>query len=330
MRTASLSPLPATHCFEMQSAGGSLDCTEVLDCDDSVSYQWDVPDPETYRLYSASSRCFATLPVGEVTASVRATLGDWVMEVSAALMLQRQTCQLALQLTDLYLLKTTNSLTKSSYHLLALASLLLCSKFEEVTPPKIADLRTSSGNSFSLTEIKAQERALMRTCEWRLLTPTLNQWVTWVTYQWDSFASNFIARPETCFWDHCDTALRLQAQASTLMDGVILDECRTDLKELSASILFVSIVSQCTDLPSEFLTEFEYFIRRAMEIDEIAGISMTVQYVSMFLEVGVPANLSLPCSEVKYRAMLSTQKHVPGLSAFVKKRLSTEKPLLSH
>jgi len=61
----------------------------------------------------------------------RAILIDWLQEVSSEYKCQRRTNNLATTITDLYLLKHTN-ICENELQLLAVASLYIASKYEEV------------------------------------------------------------------------------------------------------------------------------------------------------------------------------------------------------
>lgn len=120
---------------------------------------------------------------------MRAKLMDWVREAGSELGLRRETIHHSITLIDDFLLKTKN-FDKSKLQLLALASMLISSKIEEIQSPSTKNFSYMSNNAFSTLEIQKMEMKVCRVLEWKLTFVSLNSLHGAMTEEWDYFLEN--------------------------------------------------------------------------------------------------------------------------------------------
>lgn len=83
-----------------------------------------------------------------ITPKMREILIDWLMEVSEEFMLKRETLYMSIYYIDRYLEKASYLVPKSELQLIAVGSLLLACKIEEVFIPRIYDFALATDGGY--------------------------------------------------------------------------------------------------------------------------------------------------------------------------------------
>ena len=73
----------------------------------------------------------------EITERMRAILVSWLVEVHSKYALRSETLYIAVNLVDRYC--QTRRIPQAEYQMLGVTAMFIASKYEEITPPKIAD-----------------------------------------------------------------------------------------------------------------------------------------------------------------------------------------------
>jgi hypothetical protein len=94
-----------------------------------------------------------------ITARMRSTVLDWLVEVHRKLRLHTDTLYLAAALVDRYL--AAADLAKAKFQRLACAALLVAGKSAEMRPPSLRDLVNLADKSFSVVALSRMEAALL-------------------------------------------------------------------------------------------------------------------------------------------------------------------------
>ena len=106
----------------------------------------------------------------EIKDTSRAFLIEWVIDVNRKFRTVPETLYVTVYIVDRYLsLKPT---MKSQLHILAVASLLIASKYEEIYPPEMKDFLNVSENKFSRDQVLDMEKDILVTLQFELTTPS--------------------------------------------------------------------------------------------------------------------------------------------------------------
>ncbi|KAI6178625.1 Cyclin domain protein [Aphelenchoides besseyi] len=114
---------------------------------------------------------------------MRVKLIYWIMTVCEDLKLHRETFHLALDFIDRFLTKqAANTGTSSSFkpdglQLLAISSLMLATKIEEIYPPKLAHLIDLTDGAVLADQARRMEEVIITTLEWHCSPVTSIQWL---------------------------------------------------------------------------------------------------------------------------------------------------------
>lgn len=106
----------------------------------------------------------------EVTPHMRGILVNWLIEVHQKFDLMQETLYLMVTLLDKYL--SLVSIKKNEMQLVGLTSLLLASKYEDFWHPKVVDLISISGESYTRDQMLRMESAMLGRLKFRLNSPT--------------------------------------------------------------------------------------------------------------------------------------------------------------
>ncbi|CAA0407160.1 unnamed protein product [Arabidopsis thaliana] len=108
----------------------------------------------------------------DVTSNMRGVLVDWLVEVAEEYKLLSDTLYLAVSYIDRFLsLKTVN---KQRLQLLGVTSMLIASKYEEITPPNVDDFCYITDNTYTKQEIVKMEADILLALQFELGNPTTN------------------------------------------------------------------------------------------------------------------------------------------------------------
>ncbi|KAI6241339.1 Cyclin N-terminal domain-containing protein [Aphelenchoides fujianensis] len=113
---------------------------------------------------------------------MRVILLDWIINVCDELKLHRETYHLTLDFIDRYFTKLGARDAKKSAHpeqlqLIAVSSLLLATKIEEIYPPKLEQLIELTDNKYTQEQARRMEGAILQELEWHCSPVTAVQWL---------------------------------------------------------------------------------------------------------------------------------------------------------
>jgi len=101
----------------------------------------------------------------ELTVQMRSTLVDWIVEVGEEFKMHSDTIFLTVAFIDRYLslCDSKDGVPKTQFQLLGVSSLLIASKFEEMSAPTIGDLVFICDHTYTAREIIAMEASILNT-----------------------------------------------------------------------------------------------------------------------------------------------------------------------
>ncbi|KAI7738155.1 hypothetical protein M8C21_021646 [Ambrosia artemisiifolia] len=106
----------------------------------------------------------------DVTAGMREILVDWLVEVAEEYRLASDTLFLTVSYIDRFL--SSHCLSRNKLQLLGVSSMLLASKFEEVSSPHVEDYVYITDNTYTKEEVVQMEKDLLNFLELELSNPT--------------------------------------------------------------------------------------------------------------------------------------------------------------
>lgn len=107
---------------------------------------------------------------------MRSIVLDWLMEVSEAYNLHRQTLYLAQDYFDRFML-TQSNVEKSILQLIGVTCLFIASKMEEACPPKLSQMAFVTAGTFYEHEILQMELIILKALRWNLCSETAVSWL---------------------------------------------------------------------------------------------------------------------------------------------------------
>ena len=107
---------------------------------------------------------------GDINEKMRAILVDWIIEVHLRFKMLPETLFLTVNLIDRYLEK--RQIMRTRLQLLAVAALLIASKYEEIYVPEISDFVFITDKAYTKEEILEMESSILRTLEFNITVPS--------------------------------------------------------------------------------------------------------------------------------------------------------------
>ncbi|KAK9526503.1 hypothetical protein VZT92_015200 [Zoarces viviparus] len=107
---------------------------------------------------------------------MRAILLDWLIEVSEAYALNRQTFYLAQDYFDRFML-TQDNIDKGMLQLIGITCLFIASKMEETCPPTLSQMAYVTAGTYYKTEILQMEIIILKALRWNLSPETAVSWL---------------------------------------------------------------------------------------------------------------------------------------------------------
>ena len=101
----------------------------------------------------------------------------WMVELSLEFKFQQETLLLAIRIFDRYLSLAPEPVSRKVLQLVAISSMLVASKMEEVVHPSVKDFSRMSADTFSTTDVKRMEVILLQTLEYRIHSPPISSYV---------------------------------------------------------------------------------------------------------------------------------------------------------
>lgn len=110
---------------------------------------------------------------------MRAILLDWLVEISYAYRLHRETWHLAVEYMDRFLTCSKQQMRVDRLQLIGMTSLFLAAKVEEIYPPKLKELASHMENYSANNEdaISQFELFMLKTLNWEISPVTANTWL---------------------------------------------------------------------------------------------------------------------------------------------------------
>ena len=106
------------------------------------------------NLHCSSGRISAIQP--DVTDRMRAILVSWLVEVHSKYDLRPETLYITVNMVDRYCEK--RRVPRAEYQLLGVTAMFIACKYEEITPPKIAEFVDISDHTYSKQAMLKQEQ----------------------------------------------------------------------------------------------------------------------------------------------------------------------------
>uniref|UniRef100_A0A4W6DVV2 Cyclin E2 n=1 Tax=Lates calcarifer TaxID=8187 RepID=A0A4W6DVV2_LATCA len=119
---------------------------------------------------------------------MRSILLDWLIEVSEAYTLHRQTFYLAQDYFDRFML-TQNNIEKGVLQLIGITCLFIASKMEEACPPKLSQMAYVTAGTCYEDEILQMELIILKELRWNLCPETAVSWLK-LYFQMASMSAN--------------------------------------------------------------------------------------------------------------------------------------------
>ncbi|WJX41438.1 cyclin [Trifolium repens] len=107
----------------------------------------------------------------DITSNMRGTLVDWLVEVADEYKLLPETLHLSISYIDRFL--SIQPVKRSKFQLLGVSSMLVASKYEEITPPKAADFCQITDNSYYLEEVLNMEADILKSLNFEMGNPNV-------------------------------------------------------------------------------------------------------------------------------------------------------------
>ncbi|PWA61484.1 Cyclin A/B/D/E [Artemisia annua] len=107
----------------------------------------------------------------DVSVSMRGVLVDWLVEVSEEYNLLPETLYLTISYIDRFL--SLNVLNRQRLQLLGVSSMLIASKYEEISPPNSEDFCYITDNTYTKQEVVKMEAEVLKTLKFEMGNPTV-------------------------------------------------------------------------------------------------------------------------------------------------------------
>ncbi|WJX35254.1 cyclin [Trifolium repens] len=107
----------------------------------------------------------------DITSNMRGTLVDWLVEVTDEYKLLPETLHLSVSYIDRFL--SLNTLNRRKLQLLGVSSMLVASKYEEITPPKAVDFCEITDNNYDLEEVIKMEADILKSLNFEMGNPNV-------------------------------------------------------------------------------------------------------------------------------------------------------------
>jgi hypothetical protein len=116
---------------------------------------------------------------------MRVILLNWLLEVSSAFHLKRETYYLTLSTIDRVL--SCMKASQSDLQLIGITCLYLSVKREEIYSYPIDEFSKTTSNTFTVTQIKQKESEILPKLKWQLYPATYYNWLNSLLKEWDYF-----------------------------------------------------------------------------------------------------------------------------------------------
>lgn len=136
-----------------------------------------IPLPQAFARSLRDSESLSEISGGlerhRVTDSMRGNLVNWMLEILATFRSSPQTLFLTCKIMDKYFCRSLKCIQPSQLHLVGIVSMFMASKFEDVMPLTLFDIRdTIAFRKFSEDTILQTEQNILRALDFNLHIPT--------------------------------------------------------------------------------------------------------------------------------------------------------------
>ncbi|CAL9118746.1 unnamed protein product [Musa textilis] len=107
----------------------------------------------------------------DVTANMRSILVDWLVEVAEEYKLVSDTLHLTISYIDRFL--SFNAINRQRLQLLGVSSMLIASKYEEISPPNVEDFCYITDNTYTKQEVVKMESDILKFLKFEMGNPTI-------------------------------------------------------------------------------------------------------------------------------------------------------------
>ncbi|KAK6116268.1 hypothetical protein DH2020_049990 [Rehmannia glutinosa] len=107
----------------------------------------------------------------DVTSNMRGVLIDWLVEVAEEYKLLSDTLYLTVSYIDRFL--STNAINRHRLQLLGVSSMLIASKYEEISPPHVEDFCYITDNTYTKEEVVKMEADVLKSLRFEMGNPTV-------------------------------------------------------------------------------------------------------------------------------------------------------------
>ncbi|GER29939.1 cyclin A-like protein [Striga asiatica] len=107
----------------------------------------------------------------DINANMRGVLMDWLVEVAEEYKLLSDTLYLTVSYIDRFL--STNVINRQRLQLLGVSSMLIASKYEEITPPHVEDFCYITDNTYTKEEVVKMEADVLKSLKFEMGNPTV-------------------------------------------------------------------------------------------------------------------------------------------------------------
>ncbi|KAI5655228.1 hypothetical protein M9H77_32415 [Catharanthus roseus] len=115
----------------------------------------------------------------DVTANMRGVLIDWLVEVAEEYKLLPDTLYLTVSYIDRFL--SMNALSRQKLQLLGVSSMLIASKYEEISPPHVEDFCYITDNTYKKEEVVKMEADVLKFLKFEMGNPTIKTFLRRLT-----------------------------------------------------------------------------------------------------------------------------------------------------
>ncbi|MCD9637701.1 putative cyclin-A3-1 [Datura stramonium] len=106
----------------------------------------------------------------DVSANMRGVLVDWLVEVADEYKLLSDTLYLTVSYIDRFL--SVNVIPRQRLQLLGVSSMLIASKYEEISPPHVEDFCYITDNTYTTKEVVKMEADVLKCLQFEMGNPT--------------------------------------------------------------------------------------------------------------------------------------------------------------
>lgn len=134
----------------------------IMQLDETFMERWPIVYPE---------------PLSHIAKYGRNAVIDWLLDVTIGYYLNHETLHQAMNLLDRYVSTHVSEVSKNNLQLIAITSLYLACKFEEIYAPSIEDMSFVTDHCAKEDDIRAMERPILEACDYRFGRPTVLNFV---------------------------------------------------------------------------------------------------------------------------------------------------------